>query len=176
MGLRAYRSNACGLPGCTWRLQKPTERAWARLALSIKRRNPGWRNIFSMWLCSLGYRGASCFACFSNLPPTCHLAPLDNRSTWSHWLALVHLVAYRMHCVTCQLQPRLTGSSRAVHSPLHTLLLIHSIFLLNHLMEGTPQTTCSGMDVSVVLQGSTTRFRVHSVPRVFHVRTLPRGF
>ena len=33
-------------PGCTWRLQKPTERAWARLALSTKRRNPGWRNIF----------------------------------------------------------------------------------------------------------------------------------
>ena len=46
MGLHAYRSNARGLPGCTWRLQKLTERAWARLALSIKRRNPGWRNIF----------------------------------------------------------------------------------------------------------------------------------
>ena len=52
------------------------------------------------------YRGASCPVWFSNLPPTCHLAPLHNRSTWSNWSA-------------CQRIPRLTGSSRAVHSPLH---------------------------------------------------------
>ena len=152
MGLHAYRSNARGLPGCTWRLQKPSERAWARLALSIKRRNPGWRNYFLSGSVVPGCRGASHPVCFSNLSPTCHLVPLHNRSTWSNWSA-------------CQRIPRLTGSSRAVHSPLHVFPFYFSPLSSN------------GRNTSNYLLRRGCQSGVARVYyTVFHVRTLPRGF
>ena len=160
MELHAYRSNARGLPGCTWRLQKPTERAWARLALSIKRRNPGWRNIF---LCgSVVCLPGSLLPCLvSSFPPSCHLVPLHNRSS--------------VQLVSMPANTQINWIFRYCTFPFAFSLFL--FYFPSLLFNGRNTSNyLSGVDVSVVLQGSTTRYREHSIPPAFYVRTLPRGF
>ena len=88
------------------------------------------------------YRGASCpvwFLIFC-LPATLSRSTTD---PWSNWSA-------------CQRVPRLTGSSHTVLPPLPVPLLL--FYFPSLLFTGRNASNHhSGVDVSVVLQGSTTR-------------------